>query len=71
MSNKFAIDALKAEWDRMQPGRYRTMTESDEDEAWLRGFDYAIDFLIKKENEAGVDKEHGGESPVLSQGCVT
>lgn len=43
-----AIETLEAQWEEMQPGRYQTLTESDEDAAWMRGFSHAIDMLKNK-----------------------
>lgn len=40
-----ALAVLEAEWDRMQPGRYRTLTECDSEQGFYVGFQYAIDVL--------------------------
>lgn len=43
-----AIAILESEWQEMQPGRYQTMWEDEEDAAWMNGFRHAIEFLREK-----------------------
>ena len=43
-----ALRILHDEWERMQSGRYRTLTESDVDHAFYVGFNHAIELLKVK-----------------------
>lgn len=54
-----ALQILLEEWHRMQPGRYRTLTESDEDHAFYVGFNHAIEVLKVRGGFIEPPKESG------------
>lgn len=54
-----AVKKLEEEWEKMQPGRYKTLTESDTDEAWMHGFHYAIE-LLKNADIPSAEPENTG-----------
>lgn len=39
------LEILEAKWKEMQPGRYLTTIEHEEDAAWMNGFQFAVDYL--------------------------
>jgi hypothetical protein len=47
-----SVEVLEAKWSEMQPGRYQTVIEHEEDAAWMNGFRFAVDYLKEQESDA-------------------